>query len=104
MSDELRDSVEDVLFEWENDISSGLRMRQRSAIRDELIAMIGDAKLDDNQKDAERYRYIRDNQTWLRFDDHAVVGCRFPYEADFQAKPMMDYHIDKAIDNLKENK
>ena len=42
MNKELRDKADDILFEWENDISSGAGHNHRSAIRDELINLILD--------------------------------------------------------------
>jgi len=51
---------------------------------------------------SNRYKYIRENQVWHRYgdladDSHALVGCRFPYLANFESKPMLDYNIDKMI-------
>lgn len=51
--------------------------------------------------DARRYHYIRNNQYWQRFDDCSVIGVKFPYEKDFQCRPMLDHHIDEALNKLK---
>jgi hypothetical protein len=56
------------------------------------------------QEDAKRYHYLRDNQTWHRYgtlsdpDSYAFVGCKFPYLANFTAKPMLDHNIDKMME------
>lgn len=61
-------------------------------------------------KDAKRYQYIRDNQSWHRYgtlsddDSYAFVGCKFPYLANFESKPMLDFNIDKMIENQDENR
>lgn len=47
--------------------------------------------------DAERYRYIRSNQVWHRFDEYSVVGAKFDYADDFQAAVMLDHHIDRRL-------
>lgn len=52
---------------------------------------------DQFRQDAERYRYIRDNQVWDRFDGYSVVGARFNYEDNFSAKAMLDHHIDARL-------
>jgi len=64
-------------------------------------------------RDAARYRYIRNNQTWIRNEDtreydgikvddsYALVGTKFPYEFDFQARPMLDHHIDTMMEREK---
>ena len=58
------------------------------------------------QKDAARYQYIKNNQYGLRFGQlfgdgecYAVVGTRLPYIADFQSKDMLDFYIDKAMED-----
>ena len=48
------------------------------------------------EKDAARYRWIRANQTWYRYDDYSMVGCKFAADLDFQCAPMLDHHIDAA--------
>lgn len=56
------------------------------------------------EADARRYQYLRDNQTWHRYgtleddDSYAFVGCKFPYLANFECKPMLDYNIDKMLE------
>ena len=47
-------------------------------------------------KDAARYRWIRANQTWHRYDDYSLVGCKFAADLDFQCAAMLDHHIDAA--------
>lgn len=67
-----------------------------------IIALIESAVLDKAViKDAERYRYIRDNQSWHRFDDCSLVGVKFKYDDIFTARPMLDYYIDEAINALR---
>jgi hypothetical protein len=58
--------------------------------------------------DAKRYRYIKENMVWHRYgesvgdaDSHAIVGCKFPYLANFSCTAMLDYNIDKMIDSTK---
>ena len=56
------------------------------------------------EADARRYQYLRDNQTWHRYgtladdDSYAIVGCKFPYLANFECKTMLDYNIDKMLE------
>ena len=56
-------------------------------------------------KDAARYQYIRSHQYWQRHKATALdtgwslVGCKFDYSDDFQARPMLDHHIDKRLRN-----
>ena len=65
----------------------------------------------DVEADAARYQYIRSHRYWLRHKDnllapligvepesYALVGCKFPYEYDFQSKIMFDINIDKMIE------
>lgn len=60
-------------------------------------------RLNELEADANRYRYIKNNQVWRRTgtltdeDSHAIVGCKFPYLANFEAKSMLDYNIDKLL-------
>jgi len=54
------------------------------------------------REDAARYQYIRENQCWYRFNDKAVVGAIFPYSFDFQAKAMLDHHIDTLRNQVQE--
>lgn len=55
------------------------------------------------EADANRYRYFRANYDWRRFDgddpgdEHAFIGVRFPYRANFSCAAMLDYNIDKAL-------
>lgn len=60
---------------------------------------------DSIELDAQRYRYIRDHYEWRRStgnfpisDDHNFIGCRFPVEMDFSCAAMIDYNIDKLMD------
>lgn len=56
------------------------------------------------EADARRYQYLRDNQSWHRYgtladdDSYAIVGCKFPYLANFECKAMLDYNIDKMLE------
>lgn len=55
------------------------------------------------EKDAARYQYIRNNQYWTRNSGNEIdpgfscVGAKFAYDDDFQAKPMLDHHIDRRL-------
>lgn len=57
-------------------------------------------RIEEIKKDAARYRYIRENQSWLRFehDDYSIVGCKFPYKTMFTARIQLDDNIDKLIE------
>jgi hypothetical protein len=63
------------------------------------------AELEDMQRDAERYRWMRNHYEWRRSgelmdaDSHAFVGCRFPYLANFSCAAMLDYNIDKMMES-----
>lgn len=75
-------------------------LKQMPIVTVEQVLRFRDAALKeiaDLEDDARRYKYIRDNQTWHRYDDYSLVGCKFDYDADFQCRPMLDYNIDKAI-------
>lgn len=60
-------------------------------------------KASELEKDARRYRYIRDHQYWTRYEGNDIdpgfscVGVKFEYHDDFQARIMLDHHIDKRI-------
>lgn len=60
-------------------------------------------RLAESEMDARRYRYIRNHQYWMRRqgtgDDepYSVVGVKFSYADDFQARAMLDYHIDRRL-------
>ncbi len=57
------------------------------------------------EADAKRYQYIKDNMVWHRYgvlsdpDSHALVGCKFPYLANFECAVMLDHNIDKMIES-----
>ena len=61
------------------------------------------ARVNDLSKDAARYQYIRDHQYWQRYEARdldaawSLIGCKFDYSDDFQARPMLDHHIDKRL-------
>ena len=61
------------------------------------------AQVNELGADAARYQYIRNNQYWHRRgqdgDDpgFSLVSAKFAYDDDFQAKPMLDWHIDKRL-------
>ena len=63
-------------------------------------------RIKDFEADAKRYQYIKDNMIWRRYygtlsedDSHALVGCKFPYTANFGSAAMLDYNIDNMIRN-----
>ena len=63
------------------------------------------ARVAELSKDAARYQYIRSHQYWQRHQateidvGWSLVGCKFDYLDDFQARPMLDHHIDKRLRN-----
>ena len=70
----------------------------------DLLAEVGWQILE-LQRDVRRYKYLRDNQVWHKYgkleddDSYALIGCKFPYTANFEAKPMLDFNIDKMLEN-----
>lgn len=70
-----------------------------------LVAEISQLRqrLAKSEEDARRYHYIRDHQYWMRRqgtggdEPYSVVGVKFDYADDFQARVMLDHHIDRRL-------
>lgn len=76
-----------------------------SCRKNPLVAQLASLRLRMRQveADAKRYRYIRSHQYWTRHEGNDIdpgfscVGVKFDYHDDFQARIMLDHHIDKRI-------
>jgi len=77
----------------------------QSCPKNPLVAEIASLRqrLSESEADASRYRYIRNHQYWMRSqgiggdEPYSVIGVKFDYADDFQARAMLDYHIDRRI-------